>query len=114
MKLARGNEGERVKTAIENEREEGEEEKWCLLQTREEEPGGRGKPATQGPTDTMLRLNIRCLNNQARFDPRRDCREATKGRTIVKGRTRKKERKRLFERARASERDAGERELCRG
>lgn len=70
-KLARGNEDKRVKTTIENEREEEEEKKWCLLQTQEEEPGGRGKPATQGPTDTMLRLNIRCLNNQARFDPRR-------------------------------------------
>lgn len=66
------NEGERVKAAIENEKEKEEKGKWCLLhQTREEKPGGRGKPATRGPTDTMLRLNIRCLNNQARFDPRR-------------------------------------------
>lgn len=63
------NEGERVKAAIENEREDEEEKKWCP-QTREE-PDDRGKPVTRAPTDTMLRLNIRCLNNQARFDPRR-------------------------------------------
>lgn len=30
----------------------------------------RGKSAAR-PTDTMLRLNIRCLNNQARFDLQR-------------------------------------------
>lgn len=49
----------------------GDEE--CLRrQTQEEELGEREEPAARGPTDTMLRLNIRCLNNQARFDPRRD------------------------------------------
>lgn len=26
--------------------------------------------SARAPTDTMLRLNIRCLNNQARFDSR--------------------------------------------
>lgn len=38
-----GNEGERVKTAIENKREEEEEEegKWCLLQTQRR---GAGQP----------------------------------------------------------------------
>lgn len=36
----------------------------------------------------MLRLNIRCLNNQVRFEPRRGCREATKGRRLVNERTR--------------------------
>lgn len=36
----------------------------------------------------MLRLNIRCLNNQVRFEPRRLRREATKGRRLVNERTR--------------------------
>lgn len=125
-KAGTGNEDKRVKTTIENEREEEEEKKWCLLQTQEEESGGRGKPATQGPTDTMFRLNIRCLNNQARFDPRRlprgderekdrerkneGGREKTSVQTCARGRgTQRNEscRKRERERERGGEGDSG-------
>lgn len=31
---------------------------------------GESQYSARAPTDTMLRLNIRCLNNQARFDSR--------------------------------------------
>lgn len=41
------------------------------LNTTREEPGNRAA-SSSGPTDTMLRLNIRCLNNQARFDPAKE------------------------------------------
>lgn len=89
----------------------GEQEKWCLLQTQEEEPGDRGKLATQSPTDTMLRLNIRCLNNQARFDSRR----LPRGDEREKDREREKEREtegeNVCSNVRASERYTGEREL---
>lgn len=60
----------------------------------------------------MLRLNIRCLNNQARFDPRR----------LPRGDERKKDREREDEGereksvrtcARVNERGTRERELCR-
>lgn len=99
-----GNEGERVKTTIENEREEEEEEKWCLLQTQEEESAEE----SQQPTDTMLRLNIRCLNNQARFDPRRlprgDEREKDRERGENKG-----EREKTSVRAHERERHKGTR-----
>lgn len=47
----------------------------------------RGKPASRGSIDTMLRLNIRCLNNQARFDPRR----------LLRGDEREKDRERKNE-----------------
>lgn len=107
-KLAQGTSegGER-----EREREEKQEEKWCLLrQTQEEKSGDRGKPASRGPTDTMLRLNIRCLNNQARFDPQRlprgDEREKRKG-------ERGRKRENVCSNVRSSKRNARERELRR-
>lgn len=56
----------------------------------------RGKSAAR-PTDTMLRLNIRCLNNQARFDlqrrpakKRRKREESWKGERASKTRIRRK------------------------
>lgn len=56
----------------------------------------RGKSAAR-PTDTMLRLNIRCLNNQARFDlqrrpakRRRKREESWKGERASKTRIRRK------------------------
>lgn len=85
----------------------GEQEKWCLLQTQEEEPGDRRKPATQSPTDTMLRLNIRCLNNQARFDSRR----LPRGDEREKYRERESEGENVCSNVRASKRDTREREL---
>lgn len=46
------------------------ERRWSVsLAKHSERSWATEQPAVLGPADTMLRLNIRCLNNQARFDP---------------------------------------------
>ena len=91
----------------EREEEKEEEQRWLREGKRERGKTARGgdgeggvslwlntakgarqpsSPAASGPTDTMLRLNIRCLNNQARFDPAKERKkEERRRRRTVRG-----------------------------